>query len=130
MVIYKSTISSIPIPNIDLYSFLFAKNEFNTIKDLDIPLTIDGETGRSLSWNQIRQESALLATGWTENAGLKQGETVAVFAPNQYNHAVLYFSLLGAKCTVTPGNAAYTEGNLSEVRIFGTKFVSRLSREY
>lgn len=112
MVIYKSTLDPIRIPNVDLYSFLFQKNEFNITKDLNRPLAIEGETGRSLSWNQIRQESGLLATGWIEKVGLKQGETVAVFAPNQYDHAILYLSLLGAKCTISPGNPAYTEGKL------------------
>jgi acyl-CoA synthetase (AMP-forming)/AMP-acid ligase II len=110
MVIYKATIPSIPVPNIDLYSFLFNTNEFNQTKNLDAPLTIEGNTGRSLSWNEIRQKTSHLANGWTENVGLKKGDTVAVFAPNQVDHAILYLSLLGAKCTVSPGNPAYTEG--------------------
>lgn len=111
MVIYKSTIPSVPVPNIDLYTYLFQDNEYNKLRNKDAPLTIDGETGKSLSWNQIKKESGLLATGWTENVGLKKGETVAVFAPNQVNHAILYLSLLGAQCTISPGNPAYTEGN-------------------
>ncbi|KAL0576718.1 hypothetical protein ABG067_008898, partial [Albugo candida] len=109
MVVYKSTIPAVPVPNIDLYSYLFQDNEYNTMRDKDQPLTIDGETGKTLSWNQIKTQAGLLATGWTENVGLKQGETVAVFAPNQLDHAVLYLSLLGAKCTISPGNPAYTE---------------------
>lgn len=110
MVIYKATVPSISVPNIDLYSFLFNTNEFNQTKNLDAPLTIDGETGKSLSWNVIRQKTSYLANGWTENVGLKKGDTVAVFAPNQLDHTILYLSLLGAKCTVSPGNPAYTEG--------------------
>ncbi|KAI8080208.1 uncharacterized protein B0P05DRAFT_509563 [Gilbertella persicaria] len=109
MVIYKATVPAVPIPDIDLFSFLFSPNEFNQSKDLDKPLTIEGETGKSLSWNQIRHQALHLAAGWTENVGLKQGDTVAVFAPNQVNHTVLYLSLLGAKCTISPGNPAYTE---------------------
>ncbi|KAI8639567.1 hypothetical protein BD408DRAFT_445846 [Parasitella parasitica] len=109
MVIYKATVPSVPVPNIDLYSFMFNSNEFNQTKDLNRPVTIDGETGRSLTWNQIRERASCMATGWTENVGLKKGETVAVFAPNQYDHVILYLSLLGAKCTISPGNPAYTE---------------------
>ncbi|GAN01228.1 phenylacetyl-CoA ligase [Mucor ambiguus] len=109
MVIYKATGASVPVPNIDLYSFLFNSNEFNQTKDLNRPVTIDGETGRTLTWNQIRERASYMANGWTENVGLKKGDTVAVFAPNQYDHAVLYFSLLGARCTISPGNPAYTE---------------------
>lgn len=110
MVIYNSTIPAIPIPNVDLFSFLLASNEYNQSKDLNQPLAIEGETGKSLSWNEIRQQSLLLATGWTQNVGLKQGDIVAVFAPNQLDHSVLYLSILGAKCIVSPGNPAYTEG--------------------
>ncbi|CAO3614649.1 unnamed protein product [Mucor hiemalis] len=109
MVIYKSTVPSVPVPNVDLYTYLLADNEYNALRNKDAPLTIDGETGKTLSWNQIKKEAGLLATGWTENVGLKSGETVAVFAPNQVDHAVLYLSLLGAKCTISPGNPAYTE---------------------
>lgn len=110
MVIYHSTNPAIAIPNIDLFSFIFAPNDFNRIKDVNKPLAIEGETGKSLSWTDIRQQSCFLATGWTQHVGLKQGDTVAVFAPNQLNHSVLYLSLLGAKCTISPGNPGYTEG--------------------
>ncbi|KAG2207372.1 hypothetical protein INT47_006847 [Mucor saturninus] len=109
MVIYRSTVPSVPIPNIDLFSFILGSNEYNQTKDLNTPLAIEGETGKSLSWNDIREQSSLLATGWTQNVGLKQGDIVAVFAPNQLDHSVLYLSLLGAKCTISPGNPAYTE---------------------
>lgn len=110
MVIYKSPLPNIPVPNIDLYSFIFNANEYNQRKDLDRPAFIQGETGKSLSWHQIREKSSYLATGWAENVGLKKGDTVAIFAPNQYDHGVLYLSLLAAKVTISPGNPAYTEG--------------------
>ena len=110
MVIYRASIPEIPVPNVDLLSLLFNKNEFNEKKDLNAPVFIDDENNKTLSWNQVRDQVLHLASGWIENVGLKQGDTVAVFAPNQVDHAVLYFSLLGAKCTVSPGNPAYTEG--------------------
>ncbi|OBZ83625.1 4-coumarate--CoA ligase [Choanephora cucurbitarum] len=109
MVIYRASIPEIPVPNVDLLSLLFNKNEFNEKKDLNAPVFIDDENNKTLSWNQVRDQVLHLASGWIENVGLKQGDTVAVFAPNQVDHAVLYFSLLGAKCTVSPGNPAYTE---------------------
>ncbi|GAA5801333.1 hypothetical protein EDC94DRAFT_541147 [Helicostylum pulchrum] len=107
--IYKATTPAIPIPDTDLFSFLLESNEFNQSKDLNLPLNIEGESGKSLSWNYIRQQSCLLATGWKQNVGLTKGDTVAIFAPNQLDHAILYLSLLGAQCTISPGNPAYTE---------------------
>ena len=110
MVIYKSTVPAVQVPNIDLYSFLVQENDYNKTRDKNQPLAIEGETGATVSWNDIKNESRLLATGWTEHVGLKQGETVAVFAPNQVDHVILYLSLLAAKCIISPGNPAYTEG--------------------
>lgn len=110
MTIFTSKRQPIPIPDIDIYSFLFRPNEFNTTRSQDRPLLIDGISGKSLTFKQARTISGQLATGWKENVGLKKGDVVAVFAPNQYDHAVLYFSLLAAQCTVTPGNPNYTEG--------------------
>ncbi|CAO3634571.1 unnamed protein product [Mucor fragilis] len=109
MTIFTSKRQPIPIPDIDIYSFLFRPNEFNTSRSQDRPLLIDGISGKSLTFKQARTISGQLATGWKENVGLKKGDVVAVFAPNQYDHAVLYFSLLAAQCTVTPGNPNYTE---------------------
>ncbi|GAN02557.1 4-coumarate- ligase protein [Mucor ambiguus] len=109
MTIFTSKRQPIPIPDIDIYSFLFRPNEFNTTRSQDRPLLIDGISGKSLTFKQVRTISGQLATGWKENVGLKKGDVVAVFAPNQYDHAVLYFSLLAAQCILTPGNPNYTE---------------------
>lgn len=103
MTIFTSKKQHIDIPNIDIYSFLFCPNECNTTRSTDKPLLIDGLTGKSISFNQARDLSGRIANGWNQNVGLKKGDVVAVFAPNQYDHAVLYFSLLGAQCTVSPG---------------------------
>ncbi|KAI9484834.1 hypothetical protein BDB00DRAFT_853163 [Zychaea mexicana] len=109
MVIYKSACDPITIPNLDLYTFLFQDNKYNTSRSRDAPRVIDGATGKSLSFNQIFDLSGRIATGWKEKVGLKKKDVVAVYAPNQYDHSVLYFSLLAAGCTVTPGNSDYTE---------------------
>ncbi|KAI9253159.1 hypothetical protein BY458DRAFT_348585 [Sporodiniella umbellata] len=108
MVIFKSNFSSVPIPNSDIYSFFTTPNEKNKTKDLNKPLFIDGETGKHYSWNNVLESSSRLASGWRNNVGLKEGETVAIFAPNHLDHPILYFSLLAARCTISPGNPAYT----------------------
>jgi 4-coumarate--CoA ligase len=102
MAIFKSE-KQLDIPDIDIYSFLFGPNIFNKTRSQDRPLLIDGITGKSISFKQAKKMSSELAIGWRENVGLKKGDVVAVFAPNQYDHAVLYLSLLGAQCTVSPG---------------------------
>ncbi|KAI8140539.1 hypothetical protein BJV82DRAFT_671614 [Fennellomyces sp. T-0311] len=111
MVIYKATnYSSIePLPDLDLYTFLFKPNEFNTKFPVDRKVVIDGLTGRSLTHGQVRDISSRMAAGWVDKIGLKKGDVVASFAPNQYDHVAVYLSLLAAKCTITPGNPQYTE---------------------
>lgn len=103
MVIYKSTYDPIPVPDLDIYTFLFQDSEYNTKRSRDSPQVIDGATGKSLSFNQIYDMSGRLASAWKKDVGLKKGDVVAVFAPNQYDHCVLYFSLLAARCIVSPG---------------------------
>ncbi|KAI9278299.1 hypothetical protein BDA99DRAFT_553953 [Phascolomyces articulosus] len=109
MVVYKSAQEPIPIPNLDLYTFLFQDSKFNTSSSRDEPRVIDGVSGQTLSFNQIFDLSGRIATGWKEKVGLKNKDVVAVVAPNQYDHSVLYFSILAAGCIVTPGNPDYTE---------------------
>ncbi|CDH59767.1 amp-dependent synthetase ligase [Lichtheimia corymbifera JMRC:FSU:9682] len=110
MVIYKPTIYDwIKLPDQDICSFLFSPSEYNQRLPLDRTAVIDGLTGRSLTYAQVKQRAEHLAAAWQDKVGLKQGDIVAVFAPNQYDTVVLYLSLLGAKCTITPGNPYYTE---------------------
>ncbi|CAO3589367.1 unnamed protein product [Absidia cylindrospora] len=108
--VYKSAIPDQHIPDIDILSFLLQDNVHNTKPGAEnTVVTIDGHTGRTLKHGQVKDLSSRLAAGWVDKVGLGKGDVVAVFAPNQYDHVVLYFSLLAAQCTITPGNPAYTE---------------------
>lgn len=109
MTVYTSPRKPVDIPDIDIYTFLFSPNIFNQTRPQDRPLLIDGITGKSISFKEARELSGKVSIGWKEKVGLKKGDVVAVFAPNQYDHAILYFSLLAAQCIVSPGNPSYTE---------------------
>ncbi|KAI8150227.1 hypothetical protein BJV82DRAFT_503477 [Fennellomyces sp. T-0311] len=122
MVVYKSTYDPIPLPDLDIYTFLLSENEYNTQYPHDRVVTIDGHTGRTLTFAQVRDLATRMAAGWNDIVGLKEGDVVASFAPNQYNHIVVYLSLLGAKCTITPGNPSYTEAEfLHQISNSGAK---------
>ncbi|KAI8339084.1 hypothetical protein BC941DRAFT_373353 [Chlamydoabsidia padenii] len=108
--VYKSTYPDQIIPDTDIYSFLFDKNEHNTKPGSDNKVvTICGHSGKTLTHGQVKDLTSRLAAGWIDHVGLGPNDVVAIFAPNQYDHIVLYFSLLATKCTITPGNPAYTE---------------------
>ncbi|KAL1928947.1 hypothetical protein VTP01DRAFT_2006 [Rhizomucor pusillus] len=129
MVIYKSTYDPIPVPDLDIYTFLFQDSEYNTKRSRDSPQVIDGATGKSLSFNQIYDMSGRLASAWKKDVGLKKGDVVAVFAPNQYDHCVLYFSLLAARCIVSPGNPEYAEAEFRhQISTSGAKALVTIPR--
>ncbi|KAI8973357.1 hypothetical protein BDF20DRAFT_823555 [Mycotypha africana] len=113
MTLFTSSQPPISVPDIDIYNFLFQPNIYNTVRRHDQPLLIDGLSGKSISFQEAQTLSSQLARGWKENVGLTKGDVVAVFAPNQYDHAVLYLSLLAAQCTITPGNPNYTEAEFN-----------------
>ncbi|KAI9318230.1 hypothetical protein BX666DRAFT_1855981 [Dichotomocladium elegans] len=123
MVIFRSIYDDIAIPDMDVYSLIFSPNEYNQrLAAEDRPSMIDGLTGRRLTFAETRDRSSRLAAGWSDKVGLKHGNVVAVFAPNQYDTPVLYLSLLAAKCTITPGNPSYTEGEfLHQVKDSGAR---------
>lgn len=106
--IYSSPEKPIDIPEIDICSFLFQPNIFNCARPRNRPLLIDGLSGKSLSFKEAKDLACRISIGWKESVGLTKGDVVAVFAPNQYDHAVLYFSLLIAQCVISPGNPNYT----------------------
>ncbi|KAI8582264.1 hypothetical protein K450DRAFT_228129 [Umbelopsis ramanniana AG] len=122
--IFQSPRSPIDIPNLDLYTFLFTENEFNRHTSPSKKVLVDAATGESITYGQLRDQSSRLGHGWTARAGLQQGDVVAVFAPNQHDHPILYYSLLAAKCVISPGNPAYTEQEmLHQISDSGAKAV-------
>ncbi|KAI8074068.1 hypothetical protein BC940DRAFT_363995 [Gongronella butleri] len=101
--VYKSQTPDFNIPDVDLYSFLMQGND-----KLDKIVSIQGETGASMTRGEIKDRASRLAAGWKHNLGLGKGDVVAVFAPNQYDHIVLYLSLFATGAAVSPGNPGYT----------------------
>ncbi|EIE86721.1 hypothetical protein G6F46_002746 [Rhizopus delemar] len=74
MVIFKSNRQSIKIPDIDIYSYLFSPNAFNKSRSQNSPLLIDGITGQTLSYAEVRDLSSRIALGWKERVGLNKGD--------------------------------------------------------
>ncbi|ORX62635.1 acetyl-CoA synthetase-like protein [Hesseltinella vesiculosa] len=105
--IYKSDIPDFDIPDLDIFTFLYHNNEYD--QSPDKILSVQAENGASLTRAQIKDRVSRLAAGWKQTLGLGRGDVVAVFAPNQYDHVMLYLSLLATGCTITPGNPGYTE---------------------
>ncbi|CAO3616384.1 unnamed protein product [Cunninghamella echinulata] len=108
--VYKSTFPQVPIPDLDIFSFLSQKNKYTNKSDInDVVVSADGHSDRTLTYGQVFDISTQLGAGWKNQVGLGKNDTVAIFAPNQYDHIVLYFSLLLTNCVITPGNPSYTE---------------------
>jgi acyl-CoA synthetase (AMP-forming)/AMP-acid ligase II len=105
-VIHRSD-EEIEIPNADVTSFVFEHADSYP----DRPALIDGPTGRTLTYAELRDQIRALGAGLTER-GFERGDVLAVFMPNAPEYAVAFHAAaaIGAKCTTV--NPLYTAKEL------------------
>jgi hypothetical protein len=85
--------SDAPIPDTDIYSFMFRRKEvgnYPPARDPDRMAFIDGPTGNSITFRQIRDRVELLSRALPTGMNINKGDTVCFFMPNH----VLYDSYL------------------------------------
>ncbi|OZJ06190.1 hypothetical protein BZG36_01006 [Bifiguratus adelaidae] len=111
--IFRADIPTAAYPETDILSFLFTPNDYNKDADNSRAQFIFAPTGEILTRGDVEEQTRKIAYGWIHRVGIKKGDTVAIFVPNQFDHAIAYFSLLGARAIVTPANPAYTAKELA-----------------
>ena len=70
------------------------------------PALVDGLTGRSLSFGELRDRVRCVAAGLSR--GIGKGDVVAICAPNCPEYAVVFHAVLSLGAILTPINPAYT----------------------
>jgi acyl-coenzyme A synthetase/AMP-(fatty) acid ligase len=88
--VIKSPYKSLEVPEIDIPTFLFETERpkhFNYPRDR--PLFIDAKTERSLSLNQIHDQSRRFGQGMKEQWGWKKGDVLCIFSVNQLDTPVV-----------------------------------------
>jgi 4-coumarate--CoA ligase len=79
---YPSTFPALDIPDVDLWTLVFA----STLRRRDFPVTkeilISADTGRSYTWNYVRLASAEFGKGLVTSWQWKKGDVLAFYTPN------------------------------------------------
>ncbi|CAG8605429.1 3264_t:CDS:10 [Paraglomus occultum] len=103
--IFRSAFPDIEIPSLGVYQY--ATRNINGIDDSK-PLIIDGVTGAEMTFGEFKRDSKRLAAGLQDKLGLKKGDVVAIFSPNQIDYAVVFFGIIAAGAIPTLANPLQT----------------------
>jgi acyl-CoA synthetase (AMP-forming)/AMP-acid ligase II len=98
--IFRSPYPDVAIPSVPLTQFVLRQAERLASK----PAFIDGPSGRTLSYGQLVEAIDRTAAGLWER-GFRQGDVLAIYAPNSPDYAVAFHavaSLGGITTTVNP----------------------------
>jgi len=88
--VIKSLYEFIEVPEVDIPTFLFETERpkrFNYPRDR--PLFIDAKTERSLSLDQLQDQSRRFGQGLKEQWGWKKGDVLCIFSVNRLDTAVV-----------------------------------------
>ncbi|MEV6973766.1 4-coumarate--CoA ligase family protein [Kitasatospora sp. NPDC093806] len=78
----------------------------------DVPALIDGITGETVTHAQLAHAVGRVAAGLAE-AGVRQGDVVALFSPNSLGYPMAFFGATRAGAAVTPVSSLATAHDLA-----------------
>jgi acyl-CoA synthetase (AMP-forming)/AMP-acid ligase II len=106
--IFHSPYPDVTIPDVPLHEFVLER----AAELGDRPALVDGTSGRTISYAQLKQSVKSLAAGLARR-GFKQGDVFAIYSPNvpEYATAFLGVSMLGGINTTI--NPLYTVDELA-----------------
>lgn len=102
--------ADVEIPPLDLWSmYLDQKRDYPDHHGL----LIDGDTGRTYNYTQIRDLSVAFGRGLIRSCGWSRGDVLAFYTPNSIDTPVLNLGLHWAAGTASPANPTYTTEELA-----------------
>jgi len=101
--IYTSPHPDVDIPEVSLPDFILD----GAAEHADRPALIDGPSGRTLTYGELRQATAACAGGLAAR-GLEKGDVFAIYSPNLPEYALAFYGVTRAGGTVTTINPLYT----------------------
>jgi acyl-CoA synthetase (AMP-forming)/AMP-acid ligase II len=102
--ILTSPLGSVDIPEVSITEFLLRRVDEHP----DKPAVIDGMTGRTLTYSELREAIFHTAGGLAET-GFGKGDVLAIMAPNIPEYAVAFHAVVLLGGTVTTINPTYTD---------------------
>ena len=117
--IYKSPFADIEIPVRPLHEHVFEHVD----RWPDKPALIDGPTGRTLTYRQLRGAARAVAAGLAAR-GFGRGDVFAIYSPNVPEYAVAFYGVSISGGVVTTMNPLYTAGEVNrQLRDSGARFL-------
>ena len=107
MTIYHSTFAGIDVPAVSITDYIIPA----LLARADLPVMIDGPTGRALTGAMLLDLIRRLAGGLTARA-LGPGRVIAIMAPNIPEYAAVFHGVAYAGGTITTVNPLYTADEL------------------
>ncbi|KAI0013488.1 acetyl-CoA synthetase-like protein [Xylariaceae sp. FL0662B] len=104
--VVKSLHEDIEIPNLDLWTYLFEREDKPFPDDKEI--YIDPDTGRSYTWAQAKSAALEFGKGLKSRWGFKHGDALGFFSPNNVDYAPVFFGVLWAGGACSTANPTYT----------------------
>jgi len=117
--IFKSPHASVTIPEISVTDYVLRRAQ-----ELgDKPALIDGPTGRTYTYGELRGFIATLAAGFSRQ-GLRKGDVLAIYSPNLPEYALAFHAAatLGVATTMVP--PLFTDEEIiKQLRNSGAKYL-------
>src|SRR3954451_17638722 len=117
--IIRSPYPDVPIPNVPLTDFVFAR----AAQHGDKPALIDGPSGRTLTYAQLVGAIKRCAAGLAAR-GFRKGDVLAIYAPNVPEYAIAFHAVASLGGISTTVNPLYTADELAQqMRDCGAKYL-------
>lgn len=115
--VYKPLAKSVPHypEDLDMYSFMFEyfPNYRADIRNKDLALFIDEETGNRYTFNDVKNRVDHLAVGLREKAGVGWDTCVGIFSANCIDYATMIWASHRLGAIVTAANPSFQPSELS-----------------
>lgn len=105
---FKSPAPDIVIPDLSVPAYMSSR----MAEHGDKPALIDGPSGRTITYPQLKDMIHMVAAG-LQKRGLQKGDVVALYLPNLPELAVAFYGSLLAGGIVTTASPLYTPGELA-----------------
>ncbi len=117
--IFSSPHPTVAIPEISLTDFVLQRAaEFG-----DKPAIIEGETGRTITYEQLTPLVRRLAAGFA-NLGLQKGDVLAIYSPNSPEFALAFHAVVSLGGVVTMVPPLFTDEEIkTQLRDSAAKFL-------
>ncbi|HEV8308891.1 MAG TPA: 4-coumarate--CoA ligase family protein [Methylomirabilota bacterium] len=117
--IIKSSSPAVTIPDLPITAYVLRHAE----RLGDKPALIDGPSGRTLTYRQLREAVSRAATGLARR-GFRQGDVLAIYSPNLPEYAVVFHAVASLGGINTTVNPLYTGEELAkQLKDSGARFL-------